>query len=318
MTPSEHFKNVVVFGAGGTNIGHHVVKALASKPDLFNVSIIARRSSKSTFPAGVTVHYVDDDLPHEQLVDALRGQDAVVSAIGFGAIAVEEKLVDAAVEARVKRFLPSEYGVNNANPAARALCPVFDAKGAIIEYLKQKESSGLSWTAVPTGLWLDWTLDPSIAFADIHLQTRTAHLWQNGTHKLSWSTLPWAAEGIAQILLAPPARTANKVIPLHGASASQNDILAALERLQLSKGSKYATTHFADPAELIPQTQRAWRESNNNDTAAALLLVKAGFFLDGYGSDFVGEGITPVGNEFLELPPLDFEGVIAEAVRRWA
>ncbi|EXJ57696.1 uncharacterized protein A1O5_12486 [Cladophialophora psammophila CBS 110553] len=311
MASSGYLKNVMVFGAGGTNIGHHVVKALASKPSLFNVSIIARKTSKSTFPEGLEVHYVDVDLPHDQLVKAMQGQDAVISAIGFGAIALEEKLVDAAVEAKVKRFLPSEYGVNNTNPPARALCPVFDAKGAIIEYLKQKESSGLSWTAVPTGLWLDWSLEPAISFAGINIKTHTARLWQNGTHKLSWSTLPWAAEGIAQILLAPSETTANKVVPLHGLSASQNDIVAALEHLQ---GTKYTITPF-DADAVIAGAQRSWRE--NKDTDSALALVKAGFFLDGYGSDFVNEAITPNGNEFLDLPPLEpFERIVAEAVRR--
>lgn len=132
------------------------MKALASKPDTFTVSIIARKSTKSNFQEGVTVHYVDNELPHDQLVAALQGQDALISAIGFGAIALEERLIEAAIEAGVERFLPSEYGVNNTFPAARALCPVFDAKGTIIDLLRSKEASGLAWTAVPTGLWLDW------------------------------------------------------------------------------------------------------------------------------------------------------------------
>ena len=102
------------------------------------------------------MHYVDDDLPHDQLVQALQGQDVLISAIGFGAVSLERNLIDAAIDAKVKRFLPSEYGVNNTDPAARALCPVFDAKGEIIKLLREKESTGLTWTAVPTGLWLDW------------------------------------------------------------------------------------------------------------------------------------------------------------------
>lgn len=65
-------------------------------------------------------------------------------------------MIDAAVEAGVRRFLPSEYGVDNTNPAARELSPVFEKKGATIEYLQSEEGSGLEWTAVPTGMWLDW------------------------------------------------------------------------------------------------------------------------------------------------------------------
>jgi hypothetical protein len=245
-----HFRNVAVFGAGGTNIGHHLLKVLAAKPDLFTVSVISRASSKSTFPQGVKVHYVPDDMPHAELVQALTGQDVLISAIGFGAISLEEKLIDAAVDAKVQRFFPSEYGVNNTHPAARALNAVFYTKGAIIESLRAKEATGLSWTAVPTGLWLDWTLNPAIAFANIDLRSRTAKLWQNGTHELSWSTLLWAAEGIAQLLLAPAEATANKIVPLHGLSASQNDIVALLEKLQ---GAKYEISHF-DAAAVIEQS----------------------------------------------------------------
>jgi hypothetical protein len=104
------------------------------------------------------VQYIDDALAHDDLVSAMRGADAVVSAVGSAGdiVAVEEKLIDAAVEAKVKRFLPSQYGLNNSHPAARALCPIFDAKGRVVEILKEKEHTGLTWTAVPTGLWLDW------------------------------------------------------------------------------------------------------------------------------------------------------------------
>lgn len=156
MSSTEPLRNITIFGAGGTNIGHHLVKALLSRPGTFNVSIIARKSSKSTFAPGAKVHYVEDELEHERLVEVLRGQDVLVSAIGFGAIQLEKKLINAAIEAKVRRFLPSEYGVNNTFRAARDLCPVFDAKGSIVDLLKEKEVEGLTWTSIPTGLWLDW------------------------------------------------------------------------------------------------------------------------------------------------------------------
>jgi hypothetical protein len=47
-------------------------------------------------------------------------------------------------------------------------------------------------------------------------------------------------------------------------------------------------------------------------------LIKAGFFPDGYGSDFVNEGIVPNGNKFLTLEPLDFEEVVKKAVEQFA
>ena len=235
---------------------------------------------------------MSDNLPHAELVAALRGQDALISAIGFGSIAAEEKLIAADIEAKVKRFFPSEYGVNNTFPAARALCPVFDGKGAIIDLLRTKEVSGLSWTAVPTYLWLEWTLDPTIAFANIDIKAHTAKLWQNGTHSLSWSTIPWSAEGIVQTLLADPTSTANKVIPLHGVSASQNDIITLLEKIQ---GVKYEISNFNDTA-TVEEAQKSWAE--NNDTKSALDLVKVGFSSRGMEVIFRGRGLCRMGMSF--------------------
>lgn len=158
---------------------------------------------------------------------------------------------------------------------------------------------------------LQRTLEPAIAFANIDVKNHIAKLWENGTHKLSWSTLPWAAEGIAQILLTPE-QTANKVVPIHGFEASQNDIISALEKLQ---NVSYEISHF-DSKKGIEEAQSSWRE--NKDIQSALFLVKAGFFTAGNGSNFVKEGTVQVGNEFLNLPPLDFDEIVEKAVNQWA
>ena len=153
---ASEFRNIAVYGAGGNTIGYHILQTLLNKPDHFSVSVVARSSSKTAFPDAVNVIRLPDAPSHNDYVAAFRGQDAVVSALGFPAKLEEPKLIDAAVEAGVKRFVPSEYGINNCLPAARQLNPVFGAKGDVMDYLKEKESQGLTWTCIPTGLWLDW------------------------------------------------------------------------------------------------------------------------------------------------------------------
>ena len=64
--------------------------------------------------------------------------------------------IDAAVKAGVKRFIPSELSTNTLSDAVRQLVPVFGAKKAILDYLKDRESSGLTWTGLSGGLMLDW------------------------------------------------------------------------------------------------------------------------------------------------------------------
>lgn len=152
---TQQLRKVLVVGAGGTNIGHHVAKALANDSS-FDLSILSRAGSKSIYPSNAKVITITGNATHEDYVQALQGQDAVVSGLGFEGKPTEKAIIDAAIEAGVKRFLPSEYGVDNTNPAASALSPVFKRKADIIEYLKSKEAAGLTWTAVPTGMWLEW------------------------------------------------------------------------------------------------------------------------------------------------------------------
>lgn len=156
---SNQFKNITVYGAGGNNIGKHILSALLSNN--YTVSVPSRNSSKSQYPTGVQNLRVSDDLLHSELVEALRGQDVVISAVGFsssGSLETQYKVIDAAIEAGVKRFVPSEYGFDNADPKSIALSPIFKIKSEVASYLQQKadENSSFSWTGAATGIWLEW------------------------------------------------------------------------------------------------------------------------------------------------------------------
>lgn len=153
--PTQPLRNILIIGAGGTNIGHHLALALSADP-AFQLSILTRPNSKSTHPPNATLFPNPSNPTHAAYVEAFKDQDAIVSCLGFEGKKSEKAIIDAAVEAGVRRFLPSEYGVDNTDSAARQLSPVFDMKGATIEYLQSKEGSKLEWTAVPTGMLLDW------------------------------------------------------------------------------------------------------------------------------------------------------------------
>ena len=116
--------------------------------------MLSRPDSTSTYAAGVAV--VKSDYSEASLADAFKGQDAVVSALGAAALAQEPKLVDAAVKAGVKRFLPSEYSVDSQNANVTALIPLFALKAQTNKHLKAQESKGLSWTAIKSGPAFDW------------------------------------------------------------------------------------------------------------------------------------------------------------------
>lgn len=75
----------------------------------------------------------DDDIPanvrrvavdyndNQSLVNALRAQDAVVSTTSMEATLGQKLIIDAAIQAGVRRFIPSDFGSLTTDPAASQL-----------------------------------------------------------------------------------------------------------------------------------------------------------------------------------------------------
>lgn len=89
------------------------------------------------------------------MVTALSGQDAVVQIV-FSDAPKTKTLIDAAIKAGVKRFLPSEFGVDKNHDSVIKKIPFLASKREISEYLVSKEGSGLTWTGIVTGGFFDW------------------------------------------------------------------------------------------------------------------------------------------------------------------
>ena len=102
------------------------------------------------------MHRVPDDYPLSDLVTAFQKQDAVVMTIGTLQAEQSYRFIDAAIQAGVKRFIPSEFGPNNRNKNTQEMIPVSGLKAQIVEYLKTKEAPEFSWTAICTGSFITW------------------------------------------------------------------------------------------------------------------------------------------------------------------
>ena len=105
------------------------------KSGKFNVTAVKRPSSSASFPNLVTVRTADLSSV-DSVTAAFEGQDAVVSTVGTSGLAGQSVLVEAAVAANVKRFLPSDFGCDIANPKAGVL-PVFKLKTATHKALRE-------------------------------------------------------------------------------------------------------------------------------------------------------------------------------------
>jgi hypothetical protein len=81
------------------------------------------------------------------------GWDAIISALGMPVVQLQFQIIDAAAEAGVKRFLPSEYGFDLTIPSNK-LEKVYATKIAIAEHLKtvSEAYSSFSYTILAIGL----------------------------------------------------------------------------------------------------------------------------------------------------------------------
>ena len=149
--PSGSIKKVIVIGGSGS-AGTPIVQALLDAGRLI-VTILSRLTSKSTFPEGIKV--IKTEYTPETLVNAFKDQDAVVSTITTFSVDQQRAFIDAAIEAGVHRFLPSEYGVDTSDRSIGEFVPPAGSKNEAVAYLKTKEATGLTWTATIVGAFFD-------------------------------------------------------------------------------------------------------------------------------------------------------------------
>lgn len=93
------------------------------------VTALTRADSQSELPEGVIVSKIEYDKP-ETLVEALKGQDALVITLGgLAPKEIDMKLVNAAGEAGVPWILPGEWAPDTANEGLVKDVFVFQPKG---------------------------------------------------------------------------------------------------------------------------------------------------------------------------------------------
>lgn len=71
---------------------------------------MSRAESTSTFESVPENNIVKGEYTPDFFRKVLSGQDALVLAVGSGALEAQKEMIDAAAEVGVKRILPSEFG----------------------------------------------------------------------------------------------------------------------------------------------------------------------------------------------------------------
>lgn len=211
-------KNVAVAGGSGS-LGSAVLNGLVTSGN-FNITVLKRATSTFQAPPGVRVIDVDYDSP-ESLQSALSGQDAVVSTLGSAALQSQIPLIDAAIAAGVKRFIPSEFGCDLDNPETRKL-PVFGPKVQVQNYLQNIiKTSELTYTAIYNAAFLDWGLQRSFL---LNISDSRPRLLDGGGAQFSAAFLSTIADAVVGVLKHPK-ETENRSVRIQDLAVSQKELL---------------------------------------------------------------------------------------------
>ena len=212
------------------------------KSGSFNVTVLKRSSSTATFPATVAVKTADLS-SKDSVTAALKGQDAVVSTVGIEALSAQDILIEAAVAAGVKRFLPSDFGSNISIPKTAAL-PIFNHKTAIHKQLREASTatSTFTYTLVCTGPFLDWGLDKNFL---LNWKETKPKLFDSGQNVFSATTLDSIGQAVVGVL-SHPEETKNRFVFVKDIDVSQSQLLEMAKKV--------------DPA-------KEWQDAVNVDTA---------------------------------------------------
>lgn len=296
-------KRILVIGASG-NLGSLILKHLLSSPFEFQVIVLSRASSKSELPQDkrIETRRVGDDYPASELEAAFRDVDAVISAISMAGMHQQYRFIDAAIAAGVKRYFPTEFGLDDLPDWLIELRPMFRTKHDVRDYLisKQQQGSQLEWTGVICNVFFE--MGVTSGFFQLDWPSKTATLIDGGTQKWVATTLDTVALAVVRALERPEA-TKNRLLLIQDFRTSQREILDAVQR-------KTGTEWKVRNVEYAPWLEEAKDLARKGDDAA---LPRLTFATVVTGSQW--ENRDEFANPLLELPTKSFDEAIDSALK---
>lgn len=266
--------NIAIIGAAG-NLGPHVLTALQNSPSNLTITMLARQSSKSTYPSSpnTAIHHIPDSPTHADLVKALKGQHVLVMAYGHVPSADQIAMIDAAAEAGVQRVIPADYGsVDSSSERACKLVPLYVEKAKVRKHLQDlasKSAGKFSWTSLVCGHFFDYGLECGLL--QFFPKEKRAGIFDGGEIKASASTLPQIGKAVVGII-AKPEETRDRMLYMQSFCVTQNQVFEALEK---AAGSKWRREEL-DSEEFTEKWRKVLEEKPKDHEATEELVSVLG------------------------------------------
>lgn len=274
----------------------------------------------STLPAGLKVQKVDYN-NQASLVEALKGQEALVITMGFGAPPDQQtKLINAAATAGVPWILPNEYVHNWAHPGlSQDLLSMDEGHTADREHIEKLGKS--SWIGVICGSWYEFSLGGGPERYGFDLKKREVTFYDDGNTKVNTSTWPQCGRAVANLLAlkvlpddendtsACLSHHKNQFIYISSFAINQRDMLDSVLRVTKTTPSDWQIKY--EPCR--ERYKAGLAKHHQGDSLGLFELVYARmFYPDGSGNYERSMGLQ---NDILGLPEEDIDEYTTLAVQ---
>ncbi|OQE91971.1 hypothetical protein PENNAL_c0008G09182 [Penicillium nalgiovense] len=271
----EPIRNVALLGKGW--LGSAILEQLVNTG--FQITVLSRTARSVDEPPSSLKTVQVDYSSIDSLVAVLRGQDAVVSTVGTSGISVQKTVIDASIQAGVRRFIPSDFGALTTRPGAETL-PLNALWIYIQKYLKEKALSGqIEYTLFAVGPFLEFVM--SMPFST-DPQTQTAPVYDNGAHTFSSTSVSSIAKAVAGALK-NATETKNRLVSVHNIVLTQNKVLSLAK-----KYSRPDVKWIENPVDAATELERILENTKQSglDLFKTLALLKAALLGGKFEAEF--------------------------------
>ncbi|MCJ1472885.1 hypothetical protein MMC13_001534 [Lambiella insularis] len=305
-----YVENVAIVGVAG-RCGSAIAEQLI-KNQKHKVTAITRTDSFNKVPVGIHGVKKVDYSDTSSLVDALKGQEALIITMAREAPKETHlRLIDAAVEAGVKWIMPNEWGVDISQVEMGNDTMLRPHYLPVREYTETVGGNNTSWIALCCGFWYEFSLAGTEARYGFDFDKKTLTLFDDGNTKINTSTWPQLGRAVAGLLslkILPDnekdsspylSRYKNSAVYCSSFHVSQNDMFQSVLRVSGDKEKDWTVTH----EDTVARVNRG-REilKGGNPLGFGIILYTRNFYNDGSGSFN-----DKLDNNVLGLPQEDFD-----------
>ncbi|KAL2209746.1 hypothetical protein CC79DRAFT_1340510 [Sarocladium strictum] len=257
---------------------------------------LADPSGVKDLPSGAKATKVDYS-SHDSLVEALRGKDVAIATFSSAAMLDQKAIVEACIEAGVRRCVPADWGSVTTDPKARSL-PTNYPVVQVQDLLEEMANKGLiEFTIFSVGAFLDFLLDfPFI----LDIKTWSIRIFDQGERPFSTSSLSSIGKAVAGALKSTET-TKNRNLLIHDTVLTQAKVLAIAKKYS-SPTVGWTETRVDAQQELERSLENVKKDPTNFQVIFPLLqaVVLSGKYRAAY---------PEVDNELVGLPLLTEEEV---------